>query len=305
MADNTQQSPPVAQQPIETANGNNGRKRRPKPIVLAILAIIIVCGAIVTVRHLQYASCHQSTDNAFLTADVIQISAQVSGTVVSVAVSENQLVKAGDLLVVLDDKTYKANVAQAQANLNAAIAQAKGAGVSVDVMAQTGSAQMQQAEGAVSQAQADIAGADANVAKDSAGIASAQAASSRAAAGISTAQAAVQAAIAAKAGSNDALSSAKSGLDAARSDAERAERDAKRYSKLVKQGAVSEQTADQYASTALSLRSLVDQRAAQVAQAEQQRKVADATIAQAKAELLASQEQFRAAKAGIRQAQAV
>jgi membrane fusion protein (multidrug efflux system) len=59
----------------------------------------------------------EETDDAYIRGDVTPLSAQVDGYVRHVAVDDFQYVKAGDLLVQIDDADYRARVAQAEANL--------------------------------------------------------------------------------------------------------------------------------------------------------------------------------------------
>jgi membrane fusion protein, multidrug efflux system len=59
----------------------------------------------------------QTTDNAYVRGDVTPLSAQVDGYVRKVAVDDFQRVKAGDLLVQIDDQIYAARLAQAEADL--------------------------------------------------------------------------------------------------------------------------------------------------------------------------------------------
>ncbi|MES2095412.1 MAG: HlyD family secretion protein [Pseudomonadota bacterium] len=61
-----------------------------------------------------------STDNAYVQQDTISISPDVSGRIVQVNVKENQRVKAGDILFVIDQEPYKNALAQADAALAAA-----------------------------------------------------------------------------------------------------------------------------------------------------------------------------------------
>ena len=98
-----------------------------------LLVVVLLIGGYIGYKYWQYSLVHISTDDATLSNDVIQIAPQVSGTIQQVCVQDNQLVKKGELLVQLDDATYRASVAQAKANLDAAIAQAQGAGVSVNL----------------------------------------------------------------------------------------------------------------------------------------------------------------------------
>lgn len=303
-----------------------------KPILLAALLVGIVYGAIVGIRYFRYSAVHVSTDNATISSDITQIAPQVTGTVTQVLVKDNQEVKAGDLLVVLDDATYKANVAQAQANLDAAIAQAQGAGVSVALTSETGGAQVTQAQGVVSQAESGIASAKADVAKASATVYSAKANASGSQANVLNAQAAIDAAVANKQRYRDAVTAAQAQVDTARASVRAAQatvdatqsvyeknnRDADRYTKLATDGAVSEQTADQARTAARQLFAQVENARQQVAQAQatvaqkqadlngakQQLEAADAAIAQARAQLKVARDQAAAASAGITQAQA-
>jgi membrane fusion protein, multidrug efflux system len=58
-----------------------------------------------------------STDNAYVQQDMISISPDVSGRIVEVRVRENQRVKAGDILFVIDPEPYKIALEQANAAL--------------------------------------------------------------------------------------------------------------------------------------------------------------------------------------------
>jgi membrane fusion protein (multidrug efflux system) len=57
----------------------------------------------------------QTTDDAYVRADITPLSAKVEGYIRNVAVGDFQRVKAGDLLVQIEDDDYKARVAQAEA----------------------------------------------------------------------------------------------------------------------------------------------------------------------------------------------
>jgi membrane fusion protein (multidrug efflux system) len=62
-------------------------------------------------------SYFQGTDDAYVGGDVTPISPHISGFIAQVAVIDNQLVKAGQLLVRLDDRDMRAAVAHAEAVL--------------------------------------------------------------------------------------------------------------------------------------------------------------------------------------------
>ena len=61
----------------------------------------------------------ESTDDAFVGGDITVLAPKVSGFVATVAVTDNQVVHAGDLLVQLDDKDYRTALAKAEAGVAA------------------------------------------------------------------------------------------------------------------------------------------------------------------------------------------
>jgi membrane fusion protein, multidrug efflux system len=95
----------------------------------------------------------ESTDDAYVGADVSSLAPQVSGMVVLLAVTDNQVVRAGQLLVQLDDRPYRAALAKAQAEVTGA----RAALANLD-------AQETLQQAVVAEAQADILAADAAVA---------------------------------------------------------------------------------------------------------------------------------------------
>lgn len=68
------------------------------------------------------AAAEQTTDDAYLQADATPLAARVGGYVRQVPVKDFQEVKAGDLIVQIEDDDYRAQVAQAEANVQVATA---------------------------------------------------------------------------------------------------------------------------------------------------------------------------------------
>jgi membrane fusion protein (multidrug efflux system) len=62
----------------------------------------------------------QTTNDAYVRAELTRLSSRVAGEVITVAVQDFQRVKAGDLLVQIDPADYAAQVAQAEASVAAA-----------------------------------------------------------------------------------------------------------------------------------------------------------------------------------------
>jgi membrane fusion protein, multidrug efflux system len=99
---------------------NNGKSRAGARRVLLIVAVIGVTAAVIWgVRWWLVGRFMQSTDDAYLHADSVTISPNVTGLVETVYVVENQTVKAGDPLVKVDSRTYDAGLEQANATVEA------------------------------------------------------------------------------------------------------------------------------------------------------------------------------------------
>lgn len=80
-----------------------------------IIGILILAAIGLGVRWYTYGRFHESTDNAYVRADTTFITPRVGGEVVQLLVKNNQAVKAGDLLLKIDDSDYQAKVANAKA----------------------------------------------------------------------------------------------------------------------------------------------------------------------------------------------
>lgn len=96
---------------IQDPTAVNKRKRLPK-IILAIFLILAVLGII---YYFMVYRFYESTDNAYLKADVTWVSPRVSGEITQLDVKNNQEVKAGQVLLKLDDRDTQARYQQANA----------------------------------------------------------------------------------------------------------------------------------------------------------------------------------------------
>jgi membrane fusion protein (multidrug efflux system) len=90
------------------------------PVLATLVALAFV--ALATLRWDQWVggATIQTTDDAYVRAELTRLSSRVAGEVIKVAVDDFQRVKAGDLLVQIDPADYEAQVAQADANVAAA-----------------------------------------------------------------------------------------------------------------------------------------------------------------------------------------
>ncbi len=132
------------------------KKNRRPSLKRAALAVLIVFAGIGAAK-LAYdwwtvGRFTQSTDDAYIGGDVTVIAPKVAGFISQLAVTDNQQVHAGDLLLKLDDRDYRAALAKAEA----AVALQKAALTNLDAMRNLQNA-------VVAQAQAGIAAADAEI----------------------------------------------------------------------------------------------------------------------------------------------
>src|SRR4051812_24440396 len=94
----TPASAPAAAPAAPVSAGNPTRRKALTAIAVAVLVVGGGYGAYywLTGRH------SESTDNAYVQANVVQITAQVGGTVTAIRADDTDFVKAGQSLVKLD-----------------------------------------------------------------------------------------------------------------------------------------------------------------------------------------------------------
>ncbi len=94
------------------------RRRRPtrQRLLTSGLALIgFVAATLYSYQWWTRGRFLEQTDDAYIGADVTVIASKVSGIVARVAVADNQSVHAGDLLIEIDDRDYRAALAKAEA----------------------------------------------------------------------------------------------------------------------------------------------------------------------------------------------
>ncbi|MCK9992827.1 MAG: membrane fusion protein, multidrug efflux system [Alphaproteobacteria bacterium] len=82
-------------------------------LLLGVPALVIILAAFFYFTGGRYVE----TDNAYMKASRVAISPEISGPILTMAVSENQPVEKGELLFQIDDAPYRIALAQAQARL--------------------------------------------------------------------------------------------------------------------------------------------------------------------------------------------
>ncbi|KWK20826.1 hemolysin D [Burkholderia stagnalis] len=108
---------------------SNGKRKR---MMTLLVAVIVIAAIAYGLYYFLVARFHESTDDAYVNGNVVQITPQVVGTVVAVNADDTQTVKAGDPLVVLDPADSQVALQQAEANLAQTVRQVRGLFVNDD-----------------------------------------------------------------------------------------------------------------------------------------------------------------------------
>src|ERR1700722_14329289 len=97
------------------ASGKRGSMKR---VLLIVVGLVAVTGGIRYGWHWwTVGRFEETTDDAFLQADKVTVAPKVGGFVADVFVTDNQPVKAGDMIARIDDRDYQVVLAQDEADL--------------------------------------------------------------------------------------------------------------------------------------------------------------------------------------------
>jgi membrane fusion protein, multidrug efflux system len=94
----------------------------PKKLLLLLPVALLLAGVYGGLQWWRVWRFEQSTDDAYVASDISLISPKIEGYIKEVRVEDNQHVKAGDVLFVIDDSDFAAKVAAAQAAVDAEVA---------------------------------------------------------------------------------------------------------------------------------------------------------------------------------------
>ena len=156
----------MAEEKVAGSSGT-GRLR----MIAAAAVVLVVLG----VAFWWYSRGHESTDDAQVDGHITQVSARVSGTIVKVAVDNNDAVGAGTILIQIDPRDYQVAVDRAKAELADAQANATAARTGVPIAQVETRSGIGTASGGVEEAQAALSGAEQQIEAARANLVSAQA----------------------------------------------------------------------------------------------------------------------------------
>ncbi len=144
----------------ETDGGPGGQPRREPPQAEAkdaapvrgrrraamVIGLLMLVGALAGGTYWYLTRNQESTDDAFIDGNVVQISPQVSGRIAALHITDNQRVQKGDLMIEIDPRDFAAARDQAAAALAVAKAQAENARISLQMVRVTAPAHLAAAQ---------------------------------------------------------------------------------------------------------------------------------------------------------------
>src|SRR5690348_14283315 len=117
--------PQVIEAAIE-AEADSARKAKRKHLFAALGLTVVACASAYGAYEWLYASNFVTTDNAYTAAETAQVTPAIAGIVREVRVTDTQRVRAGDVIVTLDDADARLALAQAEAELGRAVRRVRG-----------------------------------------------------------------------------------------------------------------------------------------------------------------------------------
>ncbi|AZD30595.1 efflux RND transporter periplasmic adaptor subunit [Pseudomonas chlororaphis] len=118
--------------PENTPDVANPRKR--KVMLLGLVALIVLGGLGVFAWYELYGRWNESTDDAYVNGNVVEITPLVTGTVVSIGADDGDLVHEGQVLINFDPNDAEVGLQSAEANLARTVRQVRGLYSNVDGM---------------------------------------------------------------------------------------------------------------------------------------------------------------------------
>jgi len=252
------------------AGGRLGAALRDRPHLGRTLVIGVPLVLIAVVLAWRYFAARETTDDAQIDGHITPIAARVGGTVLAVKVDDNELVRAGAVLVEIDPRDYRIALQRAEAELADAQAALVAARSGIPITTTTTASQV------------SVAGA--NVERAEAG-----------------GKASAREADAARA----RLKVAQARLEEASANARRAERDRERLKQLVAKDEVSQQQYDTAVAAADAARAGVESAQAAIVEAERGVEVAESRRVQADGMLVGAEADLRAARTAPEQVRVI
>ena len=239
---------------------NTKEKKVLGKIIGIIILLVLICGGYMFWLHL---AKFESTDDAQIDGQYYPVSSRVTGHVEAVKVEDEQQVKAGDVLAVLDPKDYEVAVAKARADLADAVAAFQSSQTDIPITSINTKSTLTTANSSRLDASAGVSGAERQLAAARARQASAQA-----------------------------------NVRVAQANLTKAEQDVERYKQLVAKDEISRQQYDQAVAARDAAKATLDAQNAIANESGQNISVAEKNVEQAQTRVEQANAQIQAALTG-------
>lgn len=120
---------PETQSAPDQKNPQSGKR---KFLLLGLALLVIVGGLVVWAWHELYGQWTESTDDAYVNGNVVEITPLTTGTVISIAADDGDLVREGQVLLEFDPSDAEVGLQSAEANLGKVVRQVRGLYSNVD-----------------------------------------------------------------------------------------------------------------------------------------------------------------------------
>lgn len=100
----------------EEQNVEQPKKEKPKGIKRTVTGIVVAAVLVLAGVYIHNEMQYESTDDAYVETTTVNVAPRVSGQIKDVFVTDNQHVKEGDLVAIIDDADYKIKLEQADSS---------------------------------------------------------------------------------------------------------------------------------------------------------------------------------------------
>jgi len=228
---------------LQDRNAPPKKRRIGRTLVVLLVVVVVACGGYYMWR---YFNTYESTDDAQIDGHINAVSARISGNVLEIRAEDEQVVKAGDVVVRIDPRDYEVAVAKAEADLRDAEAALESSRIDIPITATNTASQLKTANSSRADAAAFLLGAQRHLGA-----------------------------------ARDRLASAEALVRDAEANVKRTSDDVARYKLLVDKNEIPRQRYDTAVAQAASAEATLDSRKAAVREAEQNIAVAESSIEQA------------------------
>lgn len=136
-----------------TANTQSNTQSRSRKVGFIILAALVIVGGLIWLaRWILVSSHYETTDDAYISSNLVQITSEIPGTVLAVPVDDTQSVERGALLAEMDPADARVATNAAEAQLARAVRNVRGLFAQRDQL----QAQIAQRQSDVKRAQEDV-----------------------------------------------------------------------------------------------------------------------------------------------------